>query len=144
MIPSVSNQEVKEAIFSMGNDKSPGPDGYTVAFFKEAWDVVSNDVTKAVKEFFTNGTLLKEVNHTIIALIPKIASPTRINDYRPISCCNVIYKCISKIIANRIKDSLKNLVSPNQSAFVSGRRISDNILLTQEIMHNYHLDRGPP
>ncbi|GJT91737.1 hypothetical protein Tco_1080582 [Tanacetum coccineum] len=144
MIRSMSNQEVKEAIFSMGNDKSPGPDGYTADFFKEAWDIVSNDVTKAVKEFFTNGTLLKEVNHTIIALIPKIASPTRINDYQPISCCNVIYKCISKIIANRIKDSLKTLVSPNQSAFVPGRRISDNILLTQEIMHNYHLDRGPP
>ncbi|GKB97474.1 hypothetical protein Tco_0983611 [Tanacetum coccineum] len=55
----------------MGNDKSPGPDGYTTAFFKEAWDVVANDVTRAVQEFFTNGKLLKELNHTIIALIPK-------------------------------------------------------------------------
>ncbi|GJR75173.1 hypothetical protein Tco_0087538 [Tanacetum coccineum] len=64
--------------------------------------------------------------------------------YRPISCCNVLFKCISKIIANRLKDSLKRLISPNQSAFVPGRSISDNILLTQEIMHNYHLDRGVP
>ncbi|GKB82721.1 methylenetetrahydrofolate reductase 1, partial [Tanacetum coccineum] len=120
----------------------PGPDGFTVAFFKESWDIVADDLVAAVCEFFTNGKILKELNHTIIALIPKVNSPNRVTDYRPISCCNVIFKCISKIIANHIKDSLKVLVSPNQSAFVPGRSIADNILLTQELMHNYHLDRG--
>ncbi|GJS49062.1 hypothetical protein Tco_0599183 [Tanacetum coccineum] len=117
MTRAVTTQEVKSVLFSMGNDKSPGPDGFTI---------------------------LKELNHTIIALIPKVKSPTRVNDYRPISCCNVMFKCISKIIANRIKESLKDLVSPNQSAFVPGRSIADNVLLTQELMHNYHLDRGLP
>ncbi|GJZ38175.1 hypothetical protein Tco_0584366 [Tanacetum coccineum] len=111
---------------------------------QEAWDIMSSDVTKAVQEFFINGKLLKELNHTIIALIPKVSSPSRINDYRPISCCNVLFKCISKIIANHIKESLKVLVSLNQSEFVPRRKISDNILLTQEVMHNYHLDRGVP
>ncbi|GJQ94324.1 hypothetical protein Tco_0005463 [Tanacetum coccineum] len=143
MIKHVTAQEVKEAIFSMGNDKSPGPDGYTACFFKECWDIVASDVVCAVQEFFTNGNLLKELNHTIIALIPKVNSPSRINDYRPISCCNILFKCITKIISNRIKESLQGLISPNQSAFVPGRKISDNILLTQELMHNYHLDRGP-
>ncbi|GJX80283.1 uncharacterized protein Tco_0328432 [Tanacetum coccineum] len=123
---------------------SLGPDGYTVAFFKGAWDIVGFDVSNAVREFFISGKLLKEVNHTIIDLIPNVSSPTHVNDYRPISCFNVLFKCISKIISNRIKDSLTDLVSINQSAFVPGRRISDNILLTQELMHNYHLDRGPP
>ncbi|GJR54457.1 hypothetical protein Tco_1404978 [Tanacetum coccineum] len=108
MIKNVTAKEVKDAIFLMGNDKSP------------------------------------ELNHTIIALIPKVVSPSQINDYRPISCCNVLFKCISKIFSNRIKGSLKMLISPNQSAFVSGRRISDNILFTQELMHNYHLDLGTP
>ncbi|GJZ80021.1 putative RNA-directed DNA polymerase, eukaryota, reverse transcriptase zinc-binding domain protein [Tanacetum coccineum] len=120
------------------------PDGYMAAFFKEAWEFIANDVIKAVQEFFRNGNLLKELNHTIIALIPKVSTPTRINDYRPISCCNVLFKVISKIISNRIKGSLNGLISPNQSTFVPGRRISDNILLTQELMHNYHLDRGTP
>nr|GEU36022.1 hypothetical protein [Tanacetum cinerariifolium] len=143
MIKHVTAQEVKEAIFSMGNDKSLGPDGYTACFFKECRDIVASDVVCAVQEFFTNRNLLKELNHTIIALIPKVNSPSRINDYWPISCCNVLFKCITKIISNRIKESLKGLISPNQSAFVSGRRISDNILLTQELMHNYHLDCGP-
>ncbi|GKA91486.1 putative RNA-directed DNA polymerase [Tanacetum coccineum] len=144
MIHGVTDREIKDAMFSMGDDKSPGPDGYSAAFFKEAWSIVGDDVIKAIREFFTNGKLLKELNHTIIALIPKVQAPSRINDYRPISCCNVLFKCISKIIANRIKHCLKTLISPNQSAFIPGRSISDNILLTQELMHNYHLDRGTP
>ncbi|GJS34386.1 putative reverse transcriptase domain, reverse transcriptase zinc-binding domain protein [Tanacetum coccineum] len=110
----------------------------------KAWDIIVHDVIKAVQEFFVNGSLLKELNHTLIALILKVAFPLKINDYRPISCCIILFKCISKIISNRMKDSLATLISSNQSAFVPGRRITDNILLTQEIMHNYHLDRGPP
>ncbi|GJZ76828.1 putative RNA-directed DNA polymerase [Tanacetum coccineum] len=146
MIREVCAKEIKEAMFSMGNDKSPGPDGFTAAFFKESWDIVGNDVRLRGHSGCSsvNGKLLKELNHTIIALIPKVQSPTKVNDYRPISCCNVLFKCISKIIANRIKRSLKYLISSNQSAFVPGRSISDNILLTHELMHNYHLDRGVP
>ncbi|GJT08973.1 hypothetical protein Tco_0843435 [Tanacetum coccineum] len=144
MICSVSDKEIKDAVFLMENDKSPGPDGFTAAFFKEAWDIIDTDVINVIREFFVNGKLLKEINHTIIALIPKVASPARVNDFRPISCCNVLFKCITKILSNRIKESLKSLISPNQSAFVPGRSISDNILFTQELMHNYHLDRGSP
>ncbi|GJV70936.1 hypothetical protein Tco_1490931 [Tanacetum coccineum] len=144
MVRNISNKEVKDAIFSMGNDKSPGPDGFMAAFFKEAWDIVGNDVTCTVCEFFTNGKLLNELNHTIIALILKVSSPLRVTDFRPISCCNVLFKTITKIIANRLKESLKVLVSPNQSAFIPGQNISDNIFLTQELIHNYHLDRGTP
>ncbi|GJW11161.1 probable kinetochore protein NUF2 [Tanacetum coccineum] len=124
MVWPISRQEVKDAM--------------------EAWDIMEKDVIDTVSEFFINGKILKQLNHTIIALFPKVKSPARVNDYRPISCCNVIFKCISKIIANRIKDSLKVIVSSNQSAFVPGRNISDNILLTQELMHNYHLNRGTP
>ncbi|GKA24782.1 hypothetical protein Tco_0710815 [Tanacetum coccineum] len=144
IIRMVSDTEIKNAMFSMGNEKSPGPDGFTAAFFKEAWEIVGKDVILAVHEFFINGKLLKKMKHTIIALIPKVSPPVRVNDFRPISCCNVLFKCISKIIANRIKSSLKVLISPNQSAFVPGRSIADNILLTQEIMHNYHLNHGTP
>ncbi|GKD30741.1 hypothetical protein Tco_1241519 [Tanacetum coccineum] len=74
MVKPITPQEVKEAIFSMGNDKSPGPNGYTTAFFKEAWDIISNNVILAAQEFFINGKLLKQLNHTIITLIPKVKS----------------------------------------------------------------------
>ncbi|GJW39768.1 hypothetical protein Tco_0065613 [Tanacetum coccineum] len=131
-------------LFNIGDDRAPGLDGFASVFFKKSWNIVGNDVCSAVREFFDNGQLLKEVNHTFLALIPKVSTPLKVTDYRPISCCNVLYKCISKIITNRIIDGLKEIVSENQSAFIPGRRISDNILITQELMHNYHRNRGPP
>ncbi|KAJ0745065.1 putative RNA-directed DNA polymerase [Helianthus annuus] len=143
MVRQVTREEVKSAMFSIGENKAPGPDGYTSAFFKHAWDIVGDEISTAILEFFDNGKLLKQLNHTILALIPKVETPDSVIDYRPISCCNVLYKCISKIITDRLKGSLGDLVSINHSAFVPGRKISDNILLTQELMHNYHLNRGP-
>ncbi|GJX74351.1 hypothetical protein Tco_0312946, partial [Tanacetum coccineum] len=144
MVRPVTDEEIKAAMFSIGDERAPGPDGFSSAFFKKGWDIVGLDVCHAIRDFFVNGRLLKEINHTFIALIPKVSTPLKINDYRPISCCNVIYKCISKILTNRIIDGIKEVVSDNQSAFVPGRRISDNILITQELMHNYHRNRGPP
>ncbi|GJV99694.1 putative RNA-directed DNA polymerase [Tanacetum coccineum] len=144
MVRDVTDDKVKSVMFSMEDDRATGLDGFTVAFFKKAWDVVGGDITCAIRDFFSNGKLLKELNHTIISLIPKVTTPAHINDYRPISSCNVLYKCISKIIANRVKEGLGEIVSINQSAFVPGHRISDNILLTQELMRNYHKRRGPP
>ncbi|GJR74108.1 hypothetical protein Tco_0086473 [Tanacetum coccineum] len=144
MVRDVTNKEIKTAMFDIGDDKAPGPDGFTSTFFKKSWHIVGNDVCNAVRDFFNNGCLLKEINHTFLALIPKVSTPLKVNDYRPISCCNVIYKCISKILTNRVIEGIKDVVSDNQSAFIPGRRISDNILVTQELMHNYHNHRGPP
>ncbi|XP_071708301.1 uncharacterized protein [Rutidosis leptorrhynchoides] len=142
MIRDVTPMEVKDAIFNIGSDKLPGPDGYNAEFFKSSWDVIGGDVTRAVLDFFHNGKLLKEINHTVITLLPKVKTPSLVTDFCPILCCNVIYKCISKIITNRIKFSLDEVINSNQSAFIPGRRISDNILLTQELMKDYHTDRG--
>ncbi|KAJ0887511.1 putative RNA-directed DNA polymerase [Helianthus annuus] len=144
MVRQVTREEVKTAMFSIGNDKAPGPDGYTTAFFKAAWPIVGHDVSNAVIDFFSTGKLFRELNHTLIALVPKKSSPVMVTDYRPIACCNVLFKCITKIIADRIKGVLHQVVSINQSAFIPGRKISDNILLTQELMHNYHRHSGPP
>ncbi|XP_071688766.1 uncharacterized protein [Rutidosis leptorrhynchoides] len=144
MIRPVSANEVKRAIFDVDNHKSPGPDGFTSEFFKSSREIVGDEITLAMQDFFKNGQLLTTLNHIVMALIPKVDVPSKVTDYRPIACCNVLYKCISKIIANRIKDSLGDIVNINQSAFIPGRRISDNILLTQELMRNYHLNKGTP
>ncbi|GJT83948.1 hypothetical protein Tco_1058290 [Tanacetum coccineum] len=75
MVRTVTDREIKNAMFSMGDDKSPGPDGYTAAFFKEAWEIVGDDIIKAIRELsLRDERLLKELNHTIIALLPKAAS----------------------------------------------------------------------
>ncbi|XP_022024390.1 uncharacterized protein LOC110924702 [Helianthus annuus] len=144
MVRPVTHDEVKKAMFSIGSDKAPGPDGFTAGFFKGAWPIIGSAVSNAVIDFFVTGKLLRELNHTLIVLLPKTTSPSVVTDYRPIACCNVLYKCISKIVADRLKVGLNDIVSINQSAFVPGRRISDNVLLTQELMHNYHRHVGPP
>ncbi|GKA54151.1 protein LAZ1 [Tanacetum coccineum] len=133
MTRPVTNEEIKRAMFGIGDDKSPGPDGFTPVFFKKGCDVVRHDVCHVVRDFFVNGKLLKEINHTFLALILKVTIPLKVTDYRPISCCNVIYKCISKILTNRIIEGVKEVVSDNQSAFIPGRRISDNILITRSL-----------
>ena len=94
--------------------------------------------------FSALGACFLEINCTIIALVPKVPNLSSMHDYRPISCCNTIYKCIPKIIAARIKRCLPDIICSAQTTFVHGRSIADNILLTQELMKNYHYDFGPP
>ncbi|XP_071694676.1 uncharacterized protein [Rutidosis leptorrhynchoides] len=130
MVRPVLDEEVRSPVFGIGDFKSPGPDGFSALFFKKTWDIIRAGIMEAIKEFFINGQFLKEINHTVIALLPKTNVPSQVNDFRPISCCNVLYKIISKIVTNRIKMGLNWVVSENQFTFIPGRRISDNILLT--------------
>nr|XP_043623020.1 uncharacterized protein LOC122594653 [Erigeron canadensis] len=97
----------------------------------------------AVQEFFSTGKLLGEINATTIALIPKVSTPSKVSEFRPIACCNVIQKCISKILTNRIQSGLANIVHFNQSAFVPGRHIQDNILIAQELLKGYNRKNRP-
>ncbi|PWA82932.1 reverse transcriptase domain, Reverse transcriptase zinc-binding domain protein [Artemisia annua] len=142
MIKPVSDNEIKEALHDICDNKAPGPDGYTARFFKKAWSKIGNDVTDAVKEFFVKGRMLGEVNATLVTLVPKTNTPNKVSDFRPIACCNIIYKIISKIITTRIKEALCKVVNPVQSAFIPGRQITDNILLTQELLRGYNWKNG--
>ncbi|XP_056863946.1 uncharacterized protein LOC130511120 [Raphanus sativus] len=135
LIGDVSTEEVRKVLFSMAADKSPGPDGYTMEFFKASWAITGTDFVVAIKSFFDKGFLPKGINSTILALIPKNNAATY---YRPISCCNVIYKVISKILANRMKRLLPLFVSLNQSAFVKDRLLMENVLLASELVKSYH------
>ncbi|GKB53018.1 RNA-directed DNA polymerase, eukaryota, reverse transcriptase zinc-binding domain protein, partial [Tanacetum coccineum] len=110
---------------------------------EEIKSVVGKDVCLAVKEFFGSGKILKEINSTLISLVPKIQTPQRVSDFRPIACCNVIYKCISKILTEMIKGCLDKLVSKNQSALIPNRHIQDNIMLAQELFKGYDRKMGP-
>ncbi|XP_052623754.1 uncharacterized protein LOC128129115 [Lactuca sativa] len=144
MIRVVTDEEIKLAMFDIDDNRAPGPDGYSSKFFKSSWSIVGPDVCKAVREFFWTGKLLKGINATRIVLVPKVEVPRKVSDFRPIACCNTFYKCISKIIVNRIRNCLGDIVSNNQSAFIPGRSILDNILLAQELMVGYKKKRGTP
>lgn len=138
LIKPVSDEEIRDVLFSMPNNKAPGPDSYTTEFFKAAWSVIGKDFTTAVHSFSTKGYCQKGLNTTILALIPKKDIAVEMKDYRPISCCNVLYKVISKILVNRLKGTLPYCISYNQSAFVKDRLLVENLLLATEIVKDYH------
>ncbi|KAL0281941.1 UNVERIFIED_CONTAM: hypothetical protein Sangu_2980800 [Sesamum angustifolium] len=127
----VSVERIKLAFFDIAEDKSPRPDGYTAAFYKAVWPIVGDEITLTIMDFFTNGWLLKQVNATLLVLIPRVQSPSSVSDFRPISCCNVLYKAIMKILVQRLLEILDDLISTSQNAFIPKRKIGDNILLAQ-------------
>lgn len=135
LLAPVSDIEVKQALFHMHPDKSPGPDGMSPGFYQRYWDIVGYDIVQVVKQFFTDGILSEQLTSTNIVLIPKKKSPQTMADLRPISLCNIAYKIISKVMANRLKHILPFIISVMQSAFIPGRMITDNILIAHEVMH---------
>lgn len=130
-----TEQEVRDAVFMMQPEKASGPDGMTVLFYQQSWSVIKHDVVHMVNEFLGSGVFDDRINQTNICLIPKTVRPSRTTELRPISLCNVAYKIISKVLCQRLKGLLPNLISETQSAFVSGRLISDNILIAHEMFH---------
>ncbi|KAL0292193.1 UNVERIFIED_CONTAM: hypothetical protein Sradi_6999800, partial [Sesamum radiatum] len=143
LIAVVTDSEIQEALFDISEDSAPGPDGYSSAFFKAAWSEIGAQVCESVREFFQSGRLLKQINATLLVLIPKMQLPTRVSDFRPIACCNVLYKVITKVILRRMQRCLHLLIDPSQTAFVPGRSISDNVLLAQELLAGYNRARLP-
>uniref|UniRef100_A0A803QS69 Reverse transcriptase domain-containing protein n=1 Tax=Cannabis sativa TaxID=3483 RepID=A0A803QS69_CANSA len=118
----------------MHHDKSPGPDGMNPKFFHKYWHIVGNDVVSSVKDFFRT-ELMPAVQNTNIVLIPKKKKPDMMSELRPISLCNVVAKIITKVLTNRMKGLLSEVISVNQIAFIPGRLITDNIMVSFEILH---------
>lgn len=136
LIKRITKEDIKAALFDVGNDRSPEPDRYASYFFKKAWNL-EDDFCAAVNEFFETGKLCRQANHSVISLIPKNAHAMTVSDFRPISCCNVFYKVITKLLAARLGVILPNIIEKAQSAFVKGRSVVENIHQTQEIMRGY-------
>ncbi|PKI46656.1 hypothetical protein CRG98_032998 [Punica granatum] len=135
LIQIPDDKEILTALNSIPSLKAPGPDEIPSLFYKHYGETVKPLLFAATKSFFTSGFILKEWNNTFICLIPKRQGASNFKDFRPISLCNVCYKVISKIIANRLKPLLDRIISPNQTAFIEGRWINENGLLAQEILH---------
>ena len=117
----------------MADLKALGPDGFHAIFFKKCWKVVGDKIYGMVADAFITGTFPENFNETHIVLIPKTENPQTIQEFWPISLCNMVYKILSKVIVNRLKPFLPNLISPNQVSFVPKRQLQDNIFVFQEV-----------
>ncbi|KAK4385431.1 hypothetical protein Sango_2667100 [Sesamum angolense] len=113
LIWPVQNEEINDTVFNIAKDKSPRQDGYSEGF-KVACPVVGKEVTTAILDFFNKGRLLNQVNATLLAYISKVQMPIVVADYRPIACRNVLYKIITKIMIQRLKELLVKVVHPDQ------------------------------
>ena len=128
-------EEVWKVLKQRHPTKASGPDDMSPLFFHQYWDVVGANIISCVLDVLNSGLLPCELNETYICLIPKVASPKKITKFRPISLCNMVYKTISKVLVNRLKRILREVIDESQSAFVPGRSITDNVLVAFETMH---------
>jgi len=111
--------------------KAPGVDGLHVVFYQSQWHIVGHSFCRFIKNSFSSASIPKEINTTLLVLIPKVDHPVNLKMYRPISLCTVAYKTISKIVANRLQALMPILIGPQQTSFVPSRHIIDNIVIAQ-------------
>lgn len=133
LLSNITTEEVKETTVSMHMDKSSGKDGLNPAFYQFCWNIVGSDVVRFYQTFLRIGELLDGINNMVVCLIPKKTLTQTMQDLRPISLCNMLVRIQSKVISNRLKPFLKNIISKKQSVFIEGRLLTDNALVTFEI-----------
>ena len=120
----------------MAPDKAPGPDGFSIHFYKVCWTVIRKDLLRMIKAFQSKAKVDGSTNSTFLALNPKEVKHSTFDRLRPISLCNASYKILAKLLANRLKPLLGKLISPLQGGFVKGLHILDNVIQVQEAMHS--------
>jgi len=122
----ISPFEIEESLWSLANNKAPGPDGFLASFFKLYWPLIKRKVIKKIQLFFQTGNMSPSWKKTYIALIPKRSDAPKPDHYRPISLCNTVYKLMAKILVHRLKPVLGKLISEEQEPSFPG----DQILIT--------------
>ena len=137
-----SKQEILSVLTNIDSIKASGPDGITAFFYKKYWSIVKDVVFSSIWDFFGSNRLLKKQYHTFIALIPKQLRASFVHQFRPISLCNIIYKIISKILANKFKALLHLFISPYQYAFVPSKNIQENTILAHELFNVINSKKG--
>ncbi|XP_070050304.1 uncharacterized protein [Nicotiana tomentosiformis] len=136
LIAPINKEEVYQSLMSIDDQKAPGYDGFNVLLFKRAWPIIGEEVTNVVLQYFEDSELYKAINFTI-TLIPKVQNPSKISEFRSISYCTMLYKLISKVLTRRMQGVMDSLVDQSQSVFVPRRLITDNIILSHELVKGY-------
>ena len=99
-------------------DKAPGPDGFSIHFYRICWHVIKYDLLRMISSFLRKAKVGGCTNSTFLALIPKEVNPTSFDRFRPLSLCNASYKILAKLLANILKPLLGSLISPQWGFFL--------------------------
>ncbi|GJW80582.1 RNA-directed DNA polymerase, eukaryota [Tanacetum coccineum] len=131
---SITQDEIHNAVWGYGENKSPGPDGFTFEFFRKFWNVIGADVCVAVEWFFDHSSFSKGCNSSFVALILKIQDHKFVNDYHPISLIGSLYKVATKVLANHLSSVIYDLILDVQTAFLPNRQILDGPFIINELL----------
>lgn len=112
----VTDIEIRDALFSLGDLKALGPNGFLAIYYQKCWNFCKEDIYNMVRSIFVEKTFLRNLNSTHIVLIPKIKRHIDMSQLRPISLCDTTYKIISKILLGRLRGILKEIISPARQA----------------------------
>eukprot|EP00253_Pinus_taeda_P009309 PITA_09309 len=132
----ITLKETKEALYAMDPDKAPGPDGFTPRFLQTCWHIIEKELLKMIQKSQNCQKIGGCTNSTFLALIPKEKGANSFSKFRPISLCNIGYKVITKVIANRLKIFLPKIIPDNQGGFIKRMQLVDNFVLVQEAIHS--------
>jgi hypothetical protein len=136
-------KEMDDVIKEMPGDRAPGPDGFNGLFLKRCWPIIKSIFYRLARDFQEGRVNLQNINSSYITLVPKVAAPVRVNDFRPISLTNVCLKFLTKLAANRLQDKILGCIHKNQYGFLRNRSIQDCISWSFEYFHLCHYANKP-
>ncbi|GMI69838.1 hypothetical protein HRI_000653100 [Hibiscus trionum] len=138
LLQPFTEAEILASFHYINPRKAPEIDGFPSSFYRQHWDLLGPEFLALCLDLLQGKADMASVNRSVIVLIPKVSDPTTMKHFRPTSLCTVIYKTISKVLVNRLKVVLPCCISASQAAFLSGRNITDNILIAHELVHSLH------
>jgi hypothetical protein len=123
LVKVFSMEEIREVVFDMKENSAPRPNGYGVIFFKKFWNILKGDFGAMFANLYEDTLDVKRLNYGVITLVPKLKEANNIKHFRPICLLNVDFKCITKVLTNRLVPVAKKIIGKNQTGFVKGRNI---------------------
>jgi hypothetical protein len=142
LICPFSMEEIKNVIMNMKENSAPGPNGFSVSFFKNCWETIKGNLKNMFQDFWEEKLDIKRLNYGVITLVPKLKEANTVKQYRPICLLNVDYKCFTKLLTNRLVPVAKRIIGKNQTGFIKGRNILEGMVVLHEVLHEVHRSKA--